>query len=271
MLEHFAELFRYRELIRNLVVRDLKVRYRNSLLGFLWTWGNPVLMTAVFFFVFKVLMGTPIAHFALFINIGWVVWSFTTGSITEAIGNVVGNSNLVKKIYFPREVLPLSTVLSNAVNFLLALPLAVVLILFYQININPPLLLYFPVFFLAQLALVLGIAFFLSAVNVFYRDIGVITGVLLTAWFFLTPIFYPVGMVSGLWNGIDLGRLWYILNPMASIIEGYRSILYGTYQGAPPGPPNLEFLLRTLGTCLLVLLAGYLTYLRLSDLFGEEL
>ncbi len=271
MFGHLSEVLRYRELIRNLVARDLKVRYRNSLFGFFWTWGNPVLMTAVFFFVFKILQNNPIAHFGLFIMIGWLVWSFTTGCITEGIGSVVGSSNLIKKIYFPREVLPISTVLANAVNFVLALPLVVVLMTFYQINIDIPLLLYMPIIFAGQVALVLGLAFFLSALNVFYRDIGVITGVLLTAWFFLTPIFYPVALVTGIWKGLDLGRLWYILNPMASIIEAYRSILYGSFQGGPPGPPDAAFLLRTVVTCFAVLLGGYVIYIRLSERFGEEL
>jgi homopolymeric O-antigen transport system permease protein len=271
MLEHVKQVVRYRELVRNLTVRDLKVRYRNSLLGFFWAWGNPVLMTAVFSVVFTVLQKSPIIHFPLFILIGWLVWGFTSSSITEGISSVVGSSTLIKKIYFPREVLPASSILANAANFMLALPLVLILMLYYQINVDVPLLVYFPVIFLGQLALVMGIAFFLSALNVFYRDTGVITGVLLTAWFFLTPVFYSVGRVTGTWHGIDLGRLWYILNPMASIIESYRSIFYGSVDGGPPGPPNFEFLARALVTCFAILIAGYLVFIRLSHRFGEEL
>ncbi len=270
MLEHIKDLVRYRELIRNLTVRDLKVRYRNSLLGFFWTWGNPVLMTLVFYTVFKVLHRSPISNFALFIMIGWLVWGFTSSSISEGIGSVIGNASLIKKVYFPRETLPLSSVLSNASNFLLASPLIVVLVLVYQINLQPALLVYFPIIFVSQFALVLGVTLILSAVNVFYRDTAVITSVLLTAWFFLTPVFYPVSDVVGADYSNTLGRLWYILNPMASIIEGYRNIFYGSAVGGPPAAPNFEFLLRTVVTSFAVLIIGYIVFLRLSRRFGEE-
>lgn len=271
MIAQLGQVVRYRELVRNLTVRDLKVRYRNSLLGFFWAWGNPVLMTAVFSIVFSVLQKTVILHFPLFIMVGWLVWSFTTGSITEGIASVVGNTNLIKKIYFPREVLPTSAIFANAVNFMLALPLVYILMLIYKVNVDLPLLIYFPVIFACQVMVVLGIAFFLSGLNVFYRDTNVITGVLLTAWFFLTPVFYPVSFVTGTWNGIDVGRLWYILNPMASIIESYRSIFYGSTSGGPPGAPDFLFLLHTVVICFAVLVAGYIAFLRFSRKFGEEL
>src|SRR5437867_952382 len=123
MVEHLRQVVLYRELVRNLTLRDLKVRYRNSLLGFFWTWGNPVLMTSVFSIVFTILQRSSIRHFPLFILIGWLVWGFTTSSINEGIASIIGGSNLIKKIYFPRETLPVSAVLANATNFLFALPL----------------------------------------------------------------------------------------------------------------------------------------------------
>ncbi len=271
MLEHLHQLLTYRELIRNLTLRDLKVRYRNSFLGFFWAWGNPVLMTGVFYFVFTVMQKSTVSRFGLFILIGWIVWSFTVSSINEGISSVVANTNLVKKIYFPREVLPAASVLTNSLNFLLALPLVLLLMAYYQTDVQPALLLYFPIIFFCQIALVMGLALLLSAIHVFYRDTGVITSVLLTAWFFLTPVFYPVENVTGTLLGFDKRRLWYIANPMASIIEAYRNILYGTADGNPPGPPDAEFLLRTAATCLAVLALGYLVFIRLSQRFGEEL
>src|SRR5919205_703430 len=102
MLEHFEEILRYRELVRNLILRDLKVRYRNSILGFFWAWGNPILMTLVFTTVFTILQKSTVPNFPLFILIGWLVWGFTTSGINDGVASVVGNSNLVKKIYFPR-------------------------------------------------------------------------------------------------------------------------------------------------------------------------
>src|SRR4029078_6588326 len=141
-------------------------------------------------------------------------------------------------------VLPASAVLANAANFLLAMPLIAALILIYRIPLNLLVLLYFPIVFISQLALVMGISFFLSAANVYYRDLGVIIGVFLTAWFFLTPVFYSVPQLT------ENSRLVYYLNPMASIIEGYRNILYGSTNGGPPGSPDIGFLLRTLATAL---------------------
>ncbi len=271
MLEQIRVLFRYRELVRNLILRDLKVRYRNSLLGFFWAWGNPILMTVVFYMVFKVLNKSPIVNFSLFIMIGWLVWGFTTSSISDGIGSVVSSGHLIKKVYFPREVLPISTVLGNAANFLLALPLIFGLIFINQVPFHLELWLYFPLIFISQFALVLGLSFFLSAVNVYFRDTSVIMNVLLTAWFFLTPVFYPVQYVTGRDYSDTVGRLWYILNPMASIIEAYRNIFYGSAEGGPPAPPNFEFLLRTIVTSLAILCVGYLIFVRLSRRFGEEL
>jgi lipopolysaccharide transport system permease protein len=235
-------------------------------LGFLWAWGNPVMMTVVFTLVFQVVAPSSIQNYPLFIMIGWLVWGFTSSGITDGISSIVHNSSLVKKVWFPRIVLPTSSVFSNALNFLLALPLVAFLILYYRVPIEPLLLLYFPIIFLAQLALILGISFFLSAANVYYRDTGVIAAVLLTAWFFLTPVFYSVPQLTE-----SNGRWVYYLNPMASIIEAYRNILYGSTNGAPPGPPDLAFLGRTLITAFVILIAGYIFFVRASRKFGEEL
>lgn len=265
MLANFSVIYRYRELLRNLTVRDLKVRYRNSLLGFLWAWGNPIMMTLVFTIVFGVLSPTSTHNYPLFILIGWLTWGFTSAAINDGIQSIVSNAHLVKKVWFPRIVLPASAVFANAMNFLLALPLIVALILFFNVPIQPLLLLYFPIIFLSQLALVMGLSFFLSAANVFYRDTGVISGVVLTAWFFLTPVFYSVERLT------DKSKLVYYLNPMASIIEAYRNVLYGSPNGAPPGPPDSGFLLRTLGTSLVILVIGYVFFDRVSSRFGEEL
>lgn len=265
MLANLQVVYNYRELVRNLTARDLKVRYRNSLLGFLWAWGNPIMMTLVFTLVFQVVAPNSISNYPLFILIGWLAWGFTSAGVTDSTLSILANSNLVKKVWFPRIVLPGSSVFANAINFLLALPLIFALVLFYRIPIDPPLLLYFPIIFASQLALVLGIAFFVSAANVFYRDTGVITNVFMTAWFFLTPVFYSVPQLT------ENRRLVYYLNPMASIIESYRNIFYGSTDGAPPGPPDTAFLIRTMLTAVVILVLGYLFFLRASRRFGEEL
>jgi lipopolysaccharide transport system permease protein len=262
------ELFRYRELVRNLVVRDLKVRYRNSALGFLWSLVNPLLMMVVLTVVFTVLAGDDnIPKFPLFVLCALLPWNFFLGSALGAVGSIVGNAHLIKKIYFPREILPLSTVLSNMVNFLLALiPLFATMVLF-QAPFTIWLLL-LPLVVLTQLAFTLGVAFFLSCLNVFFRDTGVIMDVVIFAWFFLTPVFYPMQRLPQSYEimglTLDVQRIMYIVNPMSSIIATYRSLLY---YGVPPA---LDFFSRTLVTALVILVLGYLFFARYAPVFGEE-
>ena len=249
MLGNLGELVRYRELVRNLVVRDLKTRYKNSVLGFFWSLVNPLLMMAVFSIVFTYMMpNRSISHFPIFALCAILPWNFFSASIMGSVNSIVGNAHLIKKVYFPREVLPLSNVLSNLVNFLLALVVLIAALYAVGIGLTPWALL-LPVVIFVQILFTLGLALILSTLNVFYRDVAMIMDVLLLAWFFLTPVMYPIDILpqKATVLGIDLSvqRLTYILNPMASLIASYRSILYGSIQGGPPGPPALDFFLRT--------------------------
>lgn len=273
LAERISELYRYRELIRNLVVRDLKVRYKNSVLGFLWSLVNPLLMMLVFTVVFQILLPQQIRAFPIFVLCALLPWNWFASSINEAIPSIVNNAHLIKKVYFPREVLPLSVVLSNGVNFLLALLVLFGVIFVSGVNLSAWVLL-LPAIIAVQLMFTLGVAFILSTVNVFYRDTGVIMEVVLLAWFFLTPIFYPVTVAPEyrvIWGiTLPLRRLVYILNPMASLISAYRDILWGSVEGGPPGAPGFDFLTRTALTALFVLALGYLFFVRYSRVFGEE-
>ncbi len=263
-LSYLSELLRYRDLVANLVVRDLKVRYKSSVLGFLWSLLNPLLMMTVFYVVFTVLLARGIEAFPLFILSALLPWHFFATTVTGGLKSVVAHASLVKKVYFPREVLPLSHTIANLVNFLLAVPVLVVLMVAFHAPFTWNLL-YFPLIVAIEVIFVLGVTLALSAVYVFLRDTEVIVEVLLTAWFFLTPVFYRMDDLTSAWHGLDVKRIMYIVNPMASIIESFRLIFYN---GAPP---DLYFLLRTLVTSLAVLVAGYWLFLRLSHSFGEEL
>jgi lipopolysaccharide transport system permease protein len=269
---HLRELWNYRDLIVNLVARDLKVRYKNSVLGILWSLLNPLLMMLVFTFVFKVLAGSSRLHaYPAFILSGVLAWNLFSTSVLGATNSIVANAHLINKVYFPRAVLPISVVLSNLVNFVLALP--VYFLLAMLLGLTPTKwVLVLPVVVLVQLAFTLGVSFGLSTANVFYRDTGIVMEVVLLAWFFLTPIFYPISEVgrggfqlgSIVLSSYDVQRWMRILNPMASIIATYRDILYW---GAQPG---LDFFLRTAVTAAVFLIAGYLVFLRFSPVFGEE-
>lgn len=270
-VRRLVQLGRYRSLIRNIVERDLKLRYRNSIIGFLWSLLNPLLMMMVFTVVFAVLLHAAPTKgpyhkvpYALFLLAGILPWNFLAASVTGGIGSVVNNASLVNKVYFPREVLPVSVVMANGVNYLLAL--IVFLLLTFIVHIGPsPIWLYFPIVLLGQILFTIGIALFLSALNVFFRDTEVIMEVLITLWFFLTPVFYDISQVFPDWNGWDLPRMVRIVNPMASYLESYRGIFL---LHAPPDP---LFLLREFTTGALVAILGYVFFVRLSRRFGDTL
>ena len=274
MIHRLRELLSYRELIENLVMRDLKLRYKSSVLGFLWSLLNPLLLMLVFTVVFTVMLPqASIPKFPAFVLCALLPWNFFSTSILAALGSITGNGHLINKVYFPREVLPIASVLASFANFLLALPVLFVLLLLFKIPITIWVA-YLPVIMLVQIVFTVGIALLLSAVNVFYRDTGVIMEVIIQAWFFLTPVFYPIDLLpqASTWLGVTVPvrRLTYILNPMASIIASYRSVLYGFTNGSPPAPPALDFFSRTVLTAIVCFVVGYWVFTRYSHRFAEE-
>lgn len=270
VLAWFGEMWAYRDLIRNLVVRDLKVRYKNSVLGVLWSLLNPLMMMLVFTVVFTIMTraGSDVPYFPVFVLCALLPWNFFSTSVIGATSSILSNANLVNKVYFPREILPLATVLAELVNYCLALVVLFGMILAFGIALTPWALL-LPVVILIQIAFTVGIGFMLATLNVFYRDTQQIMGVVMLAWFFMTPIFYPVSILPNnyqLWGiTIDVWRWAHILNPMTSLIATYRVILYN---GAPPA---YDFLLRTAVTALVFLLLGIFIFRRYSWRFAEEI
>jgi lipopolysaccharide transport system permease protein len=265
---HLRELVRYRELILNLTIRELKARYKSSALGFLWSLLNPLGMMLVFTFVFTVMWpNNQMEKYPLFLLCGLLPWNFFSAGVMTSINSVVGNANLVKKVYFPREALPISTVFANLVNFLLGLVVLFAVLFVFRARFSPWLWL-LPVVILIQTCFILGIAFILSAANVYYRDTIMIMDTVMLAWFFLTPVVYPITNLPTSYTvfGITLNvhRLVYILNPMASLIAAYRDLLYWGYR------TDLDFLLRTAVTSLGILAFGYWFFVRFSGRFGEE-
>ena len=263
------ELLRYRELVRNLVVSSLKARYKNSALGFVWSLLNPLGMMLVFTIVFGFLMpDVRVEKYPLFVLCGLLPWNFFSASVNAGLYSVVGSGNLVKKVYFPREVLPIATVLSQLVNFLLAFAVLFAALLVFQANFSSWLWT-LPFVILIQTIFSTGIVLVLSTLNVFYRDTAMITEVVMLAWFFLTPVVYSVALlpetITVLGVAIPLQRLVYIFNPMASLLAIYRDLLYWGYR------TDVDFFVRTAVTAIGVFAFGYWFFLRYSDRFGEEL
>ena len=271
ILDQIRHLYQYRALISNLVIRDLKVRYKNSVLGVLWSLMNPLLMMIVFTVVFTIMApvrSASLQNFPVFVLCALLPWNFFASSVIGSTASIVGNAALLKKVYFPREILPLSLILANLINFLIALIVLFVVLLLFQIPLTIWLI-FLPVVIIIQIIFTLGIGLFLSSVNVFYRDTQQVLDVVMLAWFFMTPIFYPLSVLPRSYEvfgfTLDVWRLAYILNPMASLIASYRVILI---DGAPPAP---DFLARTAITAGIILLIGWAMFSRVSWRFAEEL
>ncbi len=270
------EIWRYRELIRNLVLRDLRARYKGSALGYLWTQLAPLGMMLVYVVVFSTLMPSGIAQFPVFIIVGLMPWNYAAESVMIGTRSVIDSAALIKKVYFPREVLPLVSVLSSLTNFALSLPMMFAVIILVQLTTMGRLNLawsfaYLPVLIIIQTAMLAGVAMLLGAVAVFFRDVVHLMGIVVNIWFFLTPVIYPL---SNFGDGLMV-RLIRWLNPMASLIEFYRESLYGSAvaigQIPTPGVPALSSLLRVSVMALVILVAGYWAFERTSGRFGEEI
>ncbi len=277
VMAKLRELWAYRELIRNLVLRDLRVRYKGSALGYLWTQLAPLLMMLVFWFVFSYLQPQPIAMFPVFLIVGLLAWNFCNEAVAGGARSVLDNASLIKKVFFPREVLPLVSVLSSLANYLLSLPMMFLVIAVAQL-LYPSLgelrfswtFLYLPVLLVIQTVFLAGVALFMSALAVFFRDVVHLIGILLQFWFFLTPVVYSLDGLNPL---IAQAIRW--LNPMASLVDFYREVLYGRAVEAPliptPGLPALTSVLRVLVTAVLALALGYWFFQRRSGRFGEQI
>ncbi|MCA0352833.1 MAG: ABC transporter permease [Chloroflexi bacterium] len=270
IVDKVRELWEYRELIRNLVLRDLRSRYKNSALGYVWSLLNPLLMISIFYLIFGLLLNSNIRHFHIFLMVALLPWNYFIGGMAEGMMSVISNANLVKKVYFPREILPITTLISNLVNFMLALPIMFLIMFITGAPIKATLLL-MPVIIVIESMFILGMILFLSSVIVFYRDVSHIMGIVLQLWFFITPVFYPLDNIAS----ANYAKLVRWLNPMASIVDFYRDIAYGGVTNIPdyptPGLPSLDGVARTGLTALIVLCFGAYVFNHYSARFGEEL
>lgn len=203
-------------------------------------------------------------HYAAFILIGVLAWNFTNTAVTQGMMALLSNASMIKKVYFPRAVLPIATTISLFVNYLLALIVLFAVILFSGVQLTG-LALMLPLFLFFHLLFMMGLALFLAALTVFFRDLTVIMEVLLTAWFFITPIFYTMKQVYHPWHGIEVGAVLYWVNPMASFIESYRNVLFFNTV------PDLWFTLRTCATGAVVFVVGFIFFSLTTRSIGEKL
>lgn len=262
MLHNLSQLPRYRGLIQSLVARELKARYRGSVLGFFWSFINPLLLLLIYSFVFTyVIPARSPGHepYALFMFCGILPWSWFTASLLESSNVLIAGGNLIKKVLFPAEILPIVTVLANMVHFFLGLPILGAFLVYYRIPLQLSELAWFPVIVLVQLLLTLGLALLLSALTVHFRDVRDILGNLLTFWFFATPIIYPMASAPA------AGRRLLNVNPFTHLAISYQEVLF--YEG-PFG--HWKWLLALGVASIALFLFGYFIFDRLRDSFAEE-
>jgi ABC-type polysaccharide/polyol phosphate export permease len=269
------ESIRYRYLLQHLVKRDVKVRYRNSILGVIWSLLNPLLMMVVFTLVFgKLMPNESVRSYSIFVLVGLLPWQFFTGTMLMGTISITNGAAMIRKVYFPRELLPTSAVLSNLINFLLACLVLVVFLYIAGIGLTAYAL-WVPVLLFTQMLFMLGLVLILSTVNVFYRDVTMILDVILLAWFFLTPVIYPLEWLSTRQTVMGISfepaviMRW--VNPMASIIDGYRTVLWGTPQSSGPVSMDPVYLARTFVTGAIIFIIGYLLFARFQHIFPEKL
>src|SRR5437762_12968747 len=262
MFRHLAQLIRYRGLIQSLVARELKARYRGSVLGFLWSFVNPLLLLLVYWFVFTTVLPNTMAGvqpYALFMFCGILPWTWFSASLTEASGSLISGGNLIKKVLFPAEVLPIVSVLTNMVHFFLGLPILVLFLVVYQRSPDWWDLVWFPITVIVQLLFTAGLALALAALAVHFRDIRDILANVLLLWFFATPIIYP-------WfqPGLQRFKPLFDANPFTHLAVSYQEIFF--FHEAL-GHWKWLVLLGVVST--LLFLACYWVFDRLRDSFAE--
>ncbi|MBS3941971.1 MAG: ABC transporter permease [Actinobacteria bacterium] len=277
-----VELWRARELLLQLVRKELKVRYKNSALGFLWSMITPVLMTIVFSVVFTVVVPIRINHFPAFFVAGYLLWQFFQNSCRGGTDSIVGNGDLVKKVYFPREVLPLSHVFSQLVHLLLALLVISPFLIYYR---GFGVLVHLPATLLAIVLLAVftsGAAMWFAGVNVVFRDLQELFIVIFQVWFYATPVLYPLALVQASPELERRSLEWIatalLFNPMTWFVEIFREPLYGPVLrrgtddviSLAPSWPSIGAIGIAAAWALVTFVLGYWVFLRRARTFAKE-
>ena len=254
----FKELYNYRELLKTNIKKEIRGKYKGSWLGVIWTFLNPLLMLAIYAIVFPHILRVDVENYTIFMIVALIPWNFFTTAIQTGTNSVVINGNILKKVYFPREIIPISITISQLINFLITCIIVAIFILFSGVGFSIHLLL-FPLLVLIQFMLTLGLTFILSALTVFVRDVSHFVSVILTLGFYATPIVYLGSMLP------ENLQIFLKLNPMAQLVESYRSVLY--YHELP----NMMMLTIWGIGSLVILILGYIIFKKLEKSFVEEL
>ena len=252
------QLYSYRDLIKNLVSRDFKTRYKRSYLGILWSLLNPLLLILVYTLAFDYIMKIRVKDFPMFFMCAYLPWSYFSSGLMISLSSLSDSGYLIKAVYFPREIVPLSIVLSCLLHFLITFIFVFPILLIYGYLPHGSYL-FLPVIILLQTLFIFGLSLFLSSIHVYFRDLRYILDVILMAWFWLTPIAYPISLIPEQYLFV------YKLNPMTLFVTAYREALL---HGMLPIPKYwIAILIATLGSLVL----GYLPFSRIRKRLAEEI
>jgi ABC-2 type transport system permease protein len=287
-MKELVELWRYREVLWNLVRRNLKVRYKNSILGFFWSLLNPLMQIGVWYLVFKVIWNNTERNYMALLITGFLPWLFFSQTVLDSTSSVTQEMALVKKAYFPRCALPLAALLSNFIHLALAFVVLLVLFAIWRVDVNVHYLLVIPATLLLAV-FAYGLSAMLAAWSVFYSDVKFIVGNTMGLWFFLTPVLYPLHLVLGKarlagenWLAVLLNdwlptiKQLYLLDPVTIGMLGYRSGLLEGGQNPITGAqlqaqyPLGDYIVGAVAIALAVAILGHLIFHRLSPLFAER-
>lgn len=251
-------LYNYRELLKTNVKKDIGGKYKNSFLGVLWSFINPLLQIAVYAFVFQIIMRSSIENYAVYLCCALVPWQYFSGVVLRGAATIIDNGNIIKKVYFPREILPISIVTSEGINFLISTIIILGFVIISGIGLSINIFWYFLIIAI-QYIISLGISFIVSSLSVYFRDLLHLLGVFMQLLFYATPIVYSV-------NDVPAGFRWLLkINPMSYLIEGYRSIFYDKI------PPDFHSLGIALIMGIVLCVIGYCVFRKLEKGFAEEI
>ena len=254
----FKELYQYREFLKTSIRKEFRGKYKKSFLGVLWSFINPLLQLLVYALVFPFIMRVQVENYTMFLIVTLIPWNFFNATVCQSTSTIIASSGIIKKVYFPREILPISNVTSNLLNFIISCIIIVAALFISGIGIGASII-YLPLIVLLQYIFSLAISFILSSITVYIRDLEYFVSVLMMLWFYLTPVLYEITMIPAQFRAI------FNLNPMVHIITAYRDILY--YQKTP----DMLVILGLLGGCILLLILGYFIFNKCEKKFAEEL
>ena len=284
VMSELLEVLRHREILWNLVRRNLKVRYKNSVLGFAWSLLNPLMQIGVWYFVFKILFGRDEPNFMALLVTGFLPWLFFSQTIMDSTAAVSQEMPLIKKAYFPRTILPISVLLSNLIHLGFAFIVLLALFGLWGVDLNIHYLWVIPSTILVAV-FAYGLCAMLAAWSVFYADVKFIVSNLLGLWFFLTPVLYPLKLVLDktmespdnwveffLQSNLPLFKKLYVIDPLTIAIEGYRSALLrgGDVPIADPSYPFWQYAIGAAAVAIATAIFGQIVFNRKADAFAEQ-